>query len=139
MASGCKLFVGGLSWNTTDDSLRNAFEAFGEVTDAKVITDYETGRSRGFGFVTYASPDQASTARSEMNDRELEGRVIRVDAASEGGGGAVAVVDTVAAAAVAVVEVATAAAATAVVVATAVVATTAPAAVVTAGKPLPRR
>ncbi|MCA9543593.1 MAG: RNA-binding protein, partial [Myxococcales bacterium] len=47
-----KLFVGGLAWGTDDDSLRAAFEAFGEVTDAKVILDRETGRSRGFGFVT---------------------------------------------------------------------------------------
>ena len=47
-----KLFVGGLSWNTADDGLREAFERFGEVTEAKVITDRETGRSRGFGFVS---------------------------------------------------------------------------------------
>jgi len=48
-----KLFVGGLSWGTDDDALRNAFSSFGDVTDAKVITDRETGRSRGFGFVPF--------------------------------------------------------------------------------------
>ena len=50
---GSKLFVGGLSWDTTDDSLREAFEAFGTVREARVILDRNTGRSRGFGFVTY--------------------------------------------------------------------------------------
>ena len=52
-----KLFVGGLSWGTDDNGLRAAFEDFGEVVDAKVVTDRETGRSRGFGFVTFASAD----------------------------------------------------------------------------------
>ena len=49
-----KLFVVGLSWDTTDDVLRQAFASFGEITEAKVITDRDTGRSRGFGFVTFA-------------------------------------------------------------------------------------
>ncbi len=48
-----KLFVGSLSWNTSDGELNDAFARFGEVTEAKVITDRETGRSRGFGFVTF--------------------------------------------------------------------------------------
>ena len=51
---GSKLFVGGLAWATSDESLRTHFEEFGEVTETKIITDRETGRSRGFGFVTYA-------------------------------------------------------------------------------------
>ncbi len=87
---GNKLFVGGLAWATTDDSLRNAFEAFGTVTDAKVITDRETGRSRGFGFVTFSSNDEAANAINEMNDSNLDGRTIRVNEAQErsrGGGG----------------------------------------------------
>ncbi len=87
---GNKLFVGGLAWATTDDSLRNAFEAFGTVTDAKVITDRETGRSRGFGFVTFSSDDEAANAVNEMNDANLDGRTIRVNEAQErsrGGGG----------------------------------------------------
>ena len=85
-----KLFVGGLSWGTTDQGLREAFESFGEISEAKVITDRDTGRSRGFGFVTFAQADDANKALSEMNGTELDGRTIRVDRASEdrrGGGG----------------------------------------------------
>mmetsp|Transcript_6944 Transcript_6944/g.11914 ORF Transcript_6944/g.11914 Transcript_6944/m.11914 type:complete len:160 (+) Transcript_6944:123-602(+) len=82
-----KLFVGGLSWDTTNDSLRQAFEAFGEVTEAKVVTDYETGRSRGFGFVTFANNDAASQASTNLNNTELDGRTIRVDFATERGEG----------------------------------------------------
>jgi cold-inducible RNA-binding protein len=88
---GKKLFVGGLSWNTTDESLLDAFSAFGEVTDAKVITDRETGRSRGFGFVTFAESDAASTAIAQMDGTDLDGRTIRVNEAEDrgprGGGG----------------------------------------------------
>ena len=54
-----KLFVGGLSWGTTDDGLHSAFSQFGEIVEAKVITDRETGRSRGFGFVTFANDEGA--------------------------------------------------------------------------------
>lgn len=82
-----KLFVGGLSWDTTDDGLRSAFETFGEVREAKVITDRETGRSRGFGFVTYADSGAASKAIEEMNGTILDGRSIRVDEAQQRGGG----------------------------------------------------
>jgi cold-inducible RNA-binding protein len=87
-----KLFVGGLSWNTTDDGLRNAFAALGEVTDAKVITDRETGRSRGFGFVTFANGDDADAAVEQMNGATLDGRTLNVNEAQErragpGGGG----------------------------------------------------
>lgn len=86
-----RLFVGGLSWNTTDDGLRQAFERFGEVTDAKVITDRDTGRSRGFGFVTLADDQAAATAINEMNGATLDGRSIKVNEAEErsprGGGG----------------------------------------------------
>jgi len=86
-----KLFVGGLSWGTTDDGLRTAFEAFGEVADAKVITDRDTGRSRGFGFVTFRSDEAADTAVNEMNGSALDGRTLNVNEARErsnrGGGG----------------------------------------------------
>ncbi|KAF1797421.1 hypothetical protein FB192DRAFT_1399838 [Mucor lusitanicus] len=84
-----KLFIGGLSWNTTDDSLRARFEEFGEVTDAIVIKDRDTGRSRGFGFVTYANPENAQDASNAMNDQEFDGRRIRVDLATDrrSGGG----------------------------------------------------
>ena len=88
---GKKLFVGGLSWNTTDDGLLEAFSAFGEVTDAKVITDRDTGRSRGFGFVTFSDADAATTAIAQMDGTELDGRTIRVNEAEDrgprGGGG----------------------------------------------------
>ena len=84
-----KLFVGGLALATTEESLRALFESCGEVVEAKVITDRETGRSRGFGFVTYADDDQARAAVEELSDTELDGRTIRVDLAQErrdGGG-----------------------------------------------------
>jgi len=85
-----KLFVGGLSWDTTDESLRAAFEHFGSVSDAKVITDRETGRSRGFGFVTFDAPADAEAAIAEMDGNELDGRRVRVNVAQDrrnGGGG----------------------------------------------------
>lgn len=84
-----KLFVGGLSWGTDDNGLRTAFEEFGEVVEAKVITDRETGRSRGFGFVTFADDNDAQTAMAEMNGTELDGRTLNVNEARDrrGGGG----------------------------------------------------
>ena len=88
-----KLFVGGLSWGTDDSGLHNAFERFGEVIEARVITDRETGRSRGFGFVTFANADDADAAVDEMNGQELDGRRLTVNEAQErrrggmGGGG----------------------------------------------------
>jgi len=80
-----KLFVGGLNWKTTDDGLRSAFERFGEITEAKVITDRETGRSRGFGFVTFVENEAADTAINEMNGTQLEGRTIQVNEAQQRG------------------------------------------------------
>ncbi|HJL18367.1 MAG TPA: RNA-binding protein [Sandaracinaceae bacterium LLY-WYZ-13_1] len=87
-----KLFVGGLAWATTDQGLQEAFEAFGEVLEAKVITDRETGRSRGFGFVTFADAQAADDAIAGMDGRELDGRTVNVNEAREraprrGGGG----------------------------------------------------
>jgi len=82
-----KLFIGGLSWNTDDSSLRTAFEPFGDVREAKVITDRDTGRSRGFGFVTYANEESAGKAIEAMHGAMLDGRSLRVDAAQERGGG----------------------------------------------------
>ncbi len=88
---GKKLFVGGLSWNTDDASLRDAFERFGQVEEAKVITDRDSGRSRGFGFVTYLDDAPAGEARTAMDGTELDGRTIKVDEAQargpRGGGG----------------------------------------------------
>jgi len=82
-----KLFIGGLSWNTTDDSLRHKFEEFGNVEEAVVVKDRDTGRSRGFGFVRYSSDEEADAALNAMNDQEFDGRRIRVDRASDRGGG----------------------------------------------------
>lgn len=81
-----KLFVGSLSWNTDDHGLEQAFARYGEVTDAKVITDRDSGRSRGFGFVTFADPSCAQRAMEEMNGSELDGRNLNVDIAQERGG-----------------------------------------------------
>ena len=81
-----KLFVGGLSWGTSDSGLHDAFAEFGEVTDAKVITDRETGRSRGFGFVTFTNGDDAQSALNAMNGAELDGRTLNVDIAQDRGG-----------------------------------------------------
>jgi hypothetical protein len=85
-----KLFVGGLSWNTTDDGLREAFAKFGSVVEAKVVTDRETGRSRGFGFVSYQDAAEGASAQQAMDGASLDGRSIRVNAAEDkpsGGGG----------------------------------------------------
>jgi len=78
-----KLFVGSLSWNTTDEGLRRAFEKFGEVLEAKVIKDRETDRSRGFGFVSFANPKDAMDAMQAMDGQELDGRTIKVNEAQE--------------------------------------------------------
>lgn len=87
---GNKIFVGGLSWDTDEDGLRQAFSGFGDVQEAKVITDRDTGRSRGFGFVTFTDNDAAQRAISEMNGADLDGRSIKVNEAEDkprGGGG----------------------------------------------------
>ena len=78
-----KLFVGSLSWNTDDRGLRAAFERHGEVTEATVITDRDSGRSRGFGFVTFADDEAAQKAVAALNQTELDGRTIKVDVAQE--------------------------------------------------------
>jgi RNA recognition motif-containing protein len=78
-----KLFVGSLSWNTDDRGLRAAFSPHGEITEAIVITDRDSGRSRGFGFVTFADDEAAEKAAAALNQTELDGRTIRVDVAQE--------------------------------------------------------
>lgn len=78
-----KLFVGGLSWNTTTENLKAAFEAHGPVPDAIVMTDRETGQSRGFGFVTFANDADADKAVEALNGTLLDGRPIRVDVAAD--------------------------------------------------------
>ncbi|KAI0036896.1 hypothetical protein K488DRAFT_40174, partial [Vararia minispora EC-137] len=83
--------ISNLSWNTTDDTLRDAFSQFGNVLDSIVMRDRGTGRSRGFGFVTYGSEQEAQAAIGTMNEQELDGRRIKVNVANArtgGGGGA---------------------------------------------------
>lgn len=82
-----KLFVGSLSWNTDDQGLYDAFSRFGEIREAKVVTDRDSGRSRGFGFVTFTDASAAQKALQEMNGAELDGRTLNVDVAQERGGG----------------------------------------------------
>ena len=76
-----KLFVGNLSWETTDESLSSFFSTVGEVTEAKVIVDKFTGRSKGFGFVTMATDELATEAIDQLNGKELDGRAINVSVA----------------------------------------------------------
>ncbi|RYO16544.1 hypothetical protein AA0113_g11582 [Alternaria arborescens] len=82
-----KIYVGNLGWSTTDDSLRYAFAEYGNVVDAIVMRDRDTGRSRGFGFVTFESSTEVETAVLSMNDQELDGRRIRVNRANVRSGG----------------------------------------------------
>jgi RNA recognition motif-containing protein len=76
-----KLYIGGLAWATDDQSLEAFFAQAGTVASAKVITDRETGRSRGFGFVEMSSDEEAQNAISRLNGVELDGRAISVSEA----------------------------------------------------------
>jgi RNA recognition motif-containing protein len=76
-----RLFVGNLSFSLTDDALREAFAALGEVQRAEVVRDRFDGRSRGFGFVEMAREDDATAAIRELNGKELGGRPLRVESA----------------------------------------------------------
>ena len=78
-----KLYVGGISWNTSDDDLRTVFQKFGELLEVTVITDRDTGRSRGFGFVTFTSNDDATKAISKMDGTVMDGRTLTVNEARE--------------------------------------------------------
>ncbi|KAK7265865.1 hypothetical protein RJT34_33489 [Clitoria ternatea] len=78
-----KLFIGGVSYNTDEQSLREAFSKYGDVVDARIIMDRETGRSRGFGFITYSSVEEASSAIQALDGQDLHGRRIRVNYASD--------------------------------------------------------
>ena len=78
-----KLYVGNLSWNTDEHGLRSAFEAYGNVEDVRIITDRDTGRSRGFGFVTFSNRDDAQNAIGALDGQELDGRPLKVNEALE--------------------------------------------------------
>ena len=86
-----KIYVGNLPWRATDAQLTQLFSAHGEVSEARVVTDRETGRSRGFAFVSMASPEAARAAIAALNGHTLEGRALVVNEANEQarpGGGA---------------------------------------------------
>ena len=86
-----KLFIGGLAFSTSTERLREVFAAAGQVESAAVVTDRDTGRSRGFGFVEMATPEDAEQAISKLNGTSVDGRTIQVERAkspgSGGGGG----------------------------------------------------
>jgi len=87
-----KLFVGNLSFNTTENDLQAAFAAHGTVTETNLMMDRETGRARGFGFITMSSADEAQKAIAAMNGKEIDGRALTVNIAKPreertGGGG----------------------------------------------------
>ncbi len=75
------IYVGNLPYRMTEDELREAFAAYGEVTSARVITDRESGRSKGFGFVEMSDNSDAQTAIDELNGKEMQGRPLRVNEA----------------------------------------------------------
>ena len=78
---GKKLYVGNLSFSTTEQSLQEKFAEFGDVESAKIITDRDTGRSKGFGFVEMATDEAAESAISSLNGTEFEGRTLTVNEA----------------------------------------------------------
>jgi RNA recognition motif-containing protein len=88
-----KLYVGNLSYNTTEDGLKNLFSGFGSVASAKIIFDRESGNSKGFGFIEMGSDEEAAAAITGTNGREFDGRQLRVNEAMDkprrerGGGG----------------------------------------------------
>jgi RNA recognition motif-containing protein len=90
---GTRLYVGNLSFSSTVETVREAFARIGEVTDVHIVTDRATGQSRGFGFVTMGTAQEAAKAIAEMNNATLDGRALRVNEAEErpqggrGGGG----------------------------------------------------
>ena len=77
------MYVSNFGFHLTEDDLRKLFEPFGQVSSAKVITDRETGRSRGFGFVEMDSDTEASEAMSKLNNKDIQGRILSVSLAKE--------------------------------------------------------
>ena len=75
------IYVGNLSWSSTEDAVRALFEAHGEVESVKIITDRYTGRSRGFGFVEMPNDEEGRTAVSALDGRDLDGRALKVNEA----------------------------------------------------------
>lgn len=77
-AMSVRIYIGGLSFNITDDSLRDAFNNYGEIVDATIIRERETGLSRGFGFVTFSDDVSAQSAIDDLDGSEYEGRTITI-------------------------------------------------------------
>lgn len=80
---GKKLYVGNLSYNTMEDGLRNYFQNYGAVASVKIITDRDTGYSKGFGFVEMGTDEEAQAAITATNGREFEGRQLKVNEAMD--------------------------------------------------------
>jgi RNA recognition motif-containing protein len=80
-----KLFIGGLSFSTSTEKLRETFAQAGRVESAAVVTDRDTGQSRGFGFVEMATAEEADQAIATFNGKDLDGRQLRVEKATSGG------------------------------------------------------
>jgi cold-inducible RNA-binding protein len=78
---GSKLYVGNLSFDTTDQGLEQSFSEYGEIVSATVVRDRNTDRSRGFGFVEFSQEADAQKAKGAMNGKELDGRALKVDEA----------------------------------------------------------
>lgn len=78
-----RLYVGNLAFSTTEHTIREAFQEFGDVTEVKLMLDRDSGQSRGFCFVTMADPQAATKALSKMSGQMLDGRALRVDEAQE--------------------------------------------------------
>ena len=81
--NSAKLYVGNLSYETTEDSLRTAFEAHGSVSSVNLIIDRDSGRSKGFGFVEMSTPEEAEAAKSALDGTQLDNRALKVDVAKE--------------------------------------------------------
>ena len=81
--SSAKLYVGNLSYDTSEASIRTAFEAHGEVASVNLITDRDSGRPKGFGFVEMGSAEEAQTAKGALDGTQMDGRTLKVDVAKE--------------------------------------------------------
>jgi cold-inducible RNA-binding protein len=83
VVNSAKLYVGNLSYETSEATIRTAFEAHGEVTSVNLITDRGTGRPKGFGFVEMGSAEEAQAAKSALDGTQMDGRSLKVDTAKE--------------------------------------------------------